>query len=214
MAFQIEALFLMWELFWKWIVFWFKGLFTSFLSKERVWLKSVPFMLAKKGVMVRRVLEKWVISDQRAPRHQSRWFQSITVLGLVFLVIERVWQVWSYSKSWRIPNYQISKPTKTYHFLLLDFRRIWEKKSLNQEFYNQLSEQAWSEGSFDFLKIVPLEAPRSLIQMVSKRKGVFIEMDLSPIVITNSFKIQNQTFQKHFHHFFIAWFSMNSRKSF
>ena len=61
-----------------------QGLFTSFLSKKRVWLESVPFMSARKGVMVWRVLEKWVIFDQRAPRHQSRWFQSITILGFIF----------------------------------------------------------------------------------------------------------------------------------
>ena len=48
-------------------------------------------------------------------------------------------------------------------------------------------------------KNVLIGAPRPFIQMVSKRKGVFIEMDLLPIVITNSFKIQNQTFEKHFH---------------
>ena len=95
-----------------------QGLFMLFLSKERVWLKSVSFTSTRKGVMVQRVPEKWAIFDQRAPRHQSRWFQSITVLGLVFLVIERVWQVWSYSKSWRIPNYQISNPTKTYFFIV------------------------------------------------------------------------------------------------
>ena len=53
---------------------------------------------------------------------------------------------------------------------------------------------------------MPLRAPTSLIQMVSKRKGVFIEMNLLLTVITNSFKIQNQTFEKHsffFIHFFL-----------
>ena len=36
-----------------------------------------------------------------------------------------------------------------------------------------------------------------------KTKGVFTEIDLLPIVITNSFKIQNQTFEKHFHFFWL-----------
>ena len=84
-----------------------------------------------------------------------------------------------------------------------DFRRIQEKKFLNQEFYGQLPEQGWSKGSFNFSKIVPFGAPRSLIQMVPKRKEVFIEMDLLAIVITNSFRIQNQTFEQHFH--FLLW---------
>ena len=47
----------------------------------------------------------------------------------------------------------------------------FEKKFLNQEFYGQLLELAWSKGSFDFSKIMPLRAPRSLVQMVSKWKG-------------------------------------------
>ena len=42
-------------------------------------------------------------------------------------------------------------------------------------------------------------APKSFIHMVPKRKGVFIEMDLLPTVITNYFKLQNQTFEQHFH---------------
>ena len=122
----------------------------------------------------------------------------------IFMVIERVWQAWSYSKSWRIPNYQISKPHKNLSFFLLPhFRRIWEKEFLNQEFYSQLPEQAWSKGSFDFSKIVPIGAPRSLIQIVPKRERVFIQMDLLPTVITNSFKIQNQTFEQHFHFFWL-----------
>ena len=52
-------------------------LLVSFLSRGKIWLKSI--------------LEKWAISGQCASRHQSRWFQSITILGLVLLVIERVW---------------------------------------------------------------------------------------------------------------------------
>ena len=52
-------------------------------------------------------------------------------------------------------------------------------------------------------KNVFIGAPRPFIQMVSKWKGVFIEMDLLPTVIINSFKIQNQTFERHFH--FFSW---------
>ena len=57
------------------------------------------------------------------------------------------------------------------------------------------------KSSFDFSKIVPLETLRSLIQIVPEQKGMFIEMDILPTVITNSFKIQIQTFEQHFHFF-------------
>ena len=81
----------------------------------------------------------------------------------------------------------------------------FEQKFLNQEFNYQLPEQVWSKGSFDFFKIVPLGAPRSLIQMDSKRKGVIIEMDLSPTVITNSFENLFKN-SKTFFHFFCTDF--------
>ena len=44
----------------------------------------------------------------------------------MFLVLEKVWQVWSCSKSWYILNYQLSVPKKNSSFRLHDFRRIWE----------------------------------------------------------------------------------------
>ena len=54
---------------------------------------------------------------------------------------------------------------------------------------------------------MPLGAPRSLIQMVSKQKGVFIEVGLLPIVITNSFEnlfknLETFLFIIFFYHFF------------
>ena len=72
-------------------------------------------------------------------------------------------------------------------FCCLIFKEF-EKKFLNQEIYGQLSEQAWSKGSFDFLKIIPLGAPRLFIQMLPKWKEVFIRMDSLLTMITNSFK--------------------------
>ena len=47
--------------------------------QRKIWLKNIP--------------EKWAIFGQCARRHQSRWFQSVMILGLVFLVIEKAWQV-------------------------------------------------------------------------------------------------------------------------
>ena len=81
-----------------------KGLFMSFLSKERI--------------MARKYSRKMHNFGQRAPRHQSKWFRSIAILGLVFLVIEKVWQVWSYGKSWCIPNYQLSVSFKNSSFFV------------------------------------------------------------------------------------------------
>ena len=45
-------------------------LLVSFLLRGKIWLKSI--------------LEKWVISGQCALRHQSMWFQNITIPRLVF----------------------------------------------------------------------------------------------------------------------------------
>ena len=96
----------------------------------------------------------------------------------------------------------ISFLQKVIIFYCLIFKEF-EKKFLNQEFYGQLPEQVWLKGSFDFSKIVPFGTPRSLIQMVSKQKGVFIEIDLLPTVITNSFKIKHL---KNIFIFFLRWF--------
>ena len=97
--------------------------------------------------------------------------------------------------AYQITNYQF--PLKTLYFLLLDFWRIREKVSKS----GILWPIAWVSVIKRFIwlfKIMPLGAPRSLMQMDSKWKRVFIEMDLLPTVIINSFKIQNQTFEKNF----------------
>ena len=98
-------------------------------------------------------------------------FRVSRCLGFVFFVIKRVWQVWSYSKSWCIPNYQLTVSFKNSSFFFCLIFKEFEKKFLNQEFYGQLPEQAWSTCSFDFSKIMPLGAPKSLVQMVLKWKG-------------------------------------------
>ena len=53
-----------------------------------------------------------------------------------------------------------------------------------------------------FQKLCPSGHQGLLFKWFQNEKGVFIEMDLLPTVITNSFQIQNQTFEKHFHFFF------------
>ena len=83
----------------------------------------------------------------------------------------------------------------------------FEKKFLNQEFYDQLPEQAWSECSFGFQKKnVPHGAPRPFIQMVPRWKWVFVRMDTLPTMTTNSFKVKDRTIGKHFHFHFCTVF--------
>ena len=69
---NLEASLLMWGLFWKgWFLV--QRLFMSFLSKERIMARKYSWKIGNFG--------------QRALRHQSKWFRSITILGLVFMVI-------------------------------------------------------------------------------------------------------------------------------
>ena len=143
--FKLKHLFSVWGLFWK-VGLLVHSCLYHFCPKRELWLKSI--------------LEKWAISSQCAMRHQLRWLQSVVILGLVFLVIKEVWQVWSCSKSWCIPNYQISISFKNSSFFVAWFSKNSRNKFLNQEFYGQLLENAWLKCLFDFFKIVPLGAPR------------------------------------------------------
>ena len=103
----------------------------------------------------------------------------------MFLIVEKVWQVWSCSKSWCIPNYQLLVSFKTHHFCLIS--EEFENKFLNQKFYGQLPEQAWSNGLFDFSKSCPSGC--QVFQMIPKWRKVFIKMDWLLTMITNPFKI-------------------------
>ena len=76
--------------------------------------------------------------------------------------------------------------SKTYHFLLPDFRRIREI-SFYREFYGQMPEQVWSKGLFDFSKSCP--SRHQDFQKISKWKKVFIKTDCLLIMITNHFEI-------------------------
>ena len=96
----------------KWLVFG-SLLLVSFLFRGKIWLKSI--------------LEKWAVFGQWALRYQSRWFQSVMILGLVFLFIEKVWQVWS--KSWCISNYQLLVFFKNSSFFV-----VWFSKNSRRSF--------------------------------------------------------------------------------
>ena len=185
MTFQIEAPLFMWE----GVVFWFKGCSHHFYPKKRLWLKG----FSKNGQFLINVPQGINQGDFRVSQFWDLCFWSLKRFGR-FEAIASL-------DAYQIIKYQTLRKLIIFYCLISE---EFEKKILNQEFYDQLPEQVWSKGSFDFSKIEPLGVPSSLIQMVSKWKGVFIEMDLLPIVITNSFKIQNQTFEKHF--IFIFYF--------
>ena len=86
------------------------------------------------------------------------------------------WQAWSCSKSWCIPNYQLSVSFKNSTFFVAWFSKNSKNKFLNQEFYGQMPKQAWLNGLFNFSKIVPFGAPRLFIQMVPRWKWVFVRI--------------------------------------
>ena len=66
-------------------------LLVSFLSRGKVWLKSI--------------LEKWAILVNVPWGIDQGDFKKSRSWDLCFLVIEKAWKVWSCSKSWCIPNY-------------------------------------------------------------------------------------------------------------
>ena len=140
-----------------------KHLFSYEDRFERVRLfgpKLFASFLSKKRIMAQKYFSEMGNFGQRAPSRQSRWSLRISwSWGLVFLVLEKVRQVWSCSKSWCVPNYPLSVSFKNSSFFVAWFPKNSRNKFLNQEFYGQLPEKAWSNGLFDFFKIVPLEAP-------------------------------------------------------
>ena len=126
---------------------WFFGpkLFRSFLSKERI--TAQKYFKKKMGNF-----------GQCALRHQSKWFQNIAILGLAFLVIEGFdrFETVASLDAYQITNYQFYKNSS---FFVAWSPKNLRNRFLNQEFYGQLPEKAWSNGLFDFFKIVPFGAP-------------------------------------------------------
>ena len=147
MTFQVEAPFLMWELFWKGLSFGQRVVHTISVNTKGL---CIPFLSARKGY-----------SSKGCPQD----------MGSFFLVNKRIWQTWSYSKSWCIPNHQILDPTKN-SFFVTWFLKNLRKKFLNQGFFCSLPRQH-DQRFIWFPKIVPLRAPRPFIQIVQKWKKVF-----------------------------------------
>ena len=84
--------------------------------------------------------------------------------------------------AYQITNYQFL--SKTHLFFVAWFLKNSRNKFLNQEFYGQLPEKAWSKGLFDFSKSYP--TGHQGFQKISKWKKMFIKMGSLPTVITNS----------------------------
>ena len=82
----------MWGLFQKGWPFGLRFL-VSLLSKERIWLKK----FSKNGQFLVYV-----------PRDINQGDFRVSLSWDFILLVEKVRQVWNYSKSWFIPNYQIS----------------------------------------------------------------------------------------------------------
>ena len=108
MTFQIEAPLLMRELFWKGLAFG-PRLFVPVFSKERIMAQKV---FSKNGQFLVNMPQDINQGDSRVSRSWD-----------FVLLIEKVW---SYSKSWCIPNYQLSVPTKI-HFLYCLISNEFEK---------------------------------------------------------------------------------------
>ena len=106
----------------------------------------------KRGLWLKSVIEKWVIFGQHASRHQSKMISKYHGLGTCVFGHRGVLTGLKLSKSWCIPNYQLSVFFKNSSFLLPNFGEF-EKKFLNREFYGQMPEQEWSNGLFDFSKL-------------------------------------------------------------
>ena len=119
------------------------------------------------------------------------------------LFIENVWQAWNCSKSWCIPNYQLSVSFKNSSFLLPDFRRIRESLQIRNLMANCLRRR--DQMVYSIFSKSCLSGHQGF-QKISKWKKVFIEMGSLPTVITNSFRIP--VFQK-FENIFIHIFSFS-----
>ena len=76
---------------------------------------------------------------------------------------------------------------KNSSFFVTGFPKNSRNKFLNQEFYGQLLEQAWSKCLFNFSKSCP--SGHQGFQKIPKWKEVFIKTDWLLTMITNHFEI-------------------------
>ena len=129
--------------------FWFKRLFTSFVQRKGhdsevfylcqqgigLWFKGllIPFLLAREGYGSK--------SSREMGHFRSTCPKSLIKViseyhdfrDLYFWSLKGFWQAWSCSKSWCIPNYQLSVLTKIYFFVCLtseEFERVSKLRAL------------------------------------------------------------------------------------
>ena len=130
------------------------------------------------------------------------------ISGLVFLLIEKVWQVWSCSKSWCIPNYQLSVPTKIHLFVCLIFEEF--ERVYKSEILWPIAWEGVIKWFIRFFKIVPLKAPHFFLfkWFHNERKCLLRRVHYqqqSPILLGFPlFKIR-----KHFHPYFSFSFALS-----
>ena len=124
-------------------------LFISFLSKKRIAAQKCS---REMGVF-------WSTYPKASIRVISEYYD---FRDLYFWFLKGFWQAWSYSKSWCIPNYQLSVPTKNYFFVCLtseEFERVSKLEALWPI--------AWAsviKRFIGFFKIVSLGAPHILFK--------------------------------------------------
>ena len=128
-----------------------------------------------------------------------RWFQSIAVLGLAFLVIEGFWYAWSYSKSWCIPNYQLSVSFKNLSFFVAWSSKNSKKKSFQVRDFMASCLNRQDQKIYLIFKSVPLSMPRLFIQMVPKWRECLLKWvhyeQWSPILLRSKIKpLKNLSF--------------------
>ena len=154
MAFQVAASFLSVRIV---LEGWPFGprLFRSFLSKERI--------------MAQKYFREMGNFGQHVPRHQSKMISRYRDLGILFCSWKRFGRFETVSKSWCVPNYQMSVFFKNSSFFVAWFPKN-SRRFANQESYGQLPEKAWSKGFIRFFKIVPLEVPKFSTDSQSERK--------------------------------------------
>ena len=148
---ELKHLFPVWGLFWK-VSLLVQGCLGHFRPKRGSWLKSIS--------------EKWVILVNMSQDIKSKVISRYRGLGILFYSWKRFDRFETASKSWCIPNYQMSVFQKLVIFIAW-FLKNSRKRFLNQEFHGQLPEKAWSHGLFDFPKSCPLgHHPFFFIQMI------------------------------------------------
>ena len=146
-------------------------------SHMRIVLKGWPFgpklfisFLSTKRVMAQKYSREISVFWSTCPK------VSIKVIleyhdfrDLCFWSLKGFWQAWNCSKSWCIPNYQLSIPTKIYFFVCLTFEEFERVSKLGA-----LWPIAWTgviKRFIGFFKIVSLGAPHILFKWFqSERK--------------------------------------------